>query len=326
MGVNQVFIENETLIDLTQDTVVSDKLASGYTAHNSSGDVITGSLQLHSTLTILGTHIIAPPNSTWNHLDIFGIPEGVTGKNAFNVDRCTLGYYISAAGVISKDTGNPSMYTELIPVDSGQVYTFSGICGIKGNKRIHGYDENGAWVKQINFINQNTIDIGSNMLLTITIPDTGIRYIRISCSQPDEDLQFELGSTKTSYEEFGLGCYLQIDSYLGIHKFNYYIDFDGHKLNDVGYSPNMLSIDSNGNVSITVFSDADYQVYALDSIVVPSLSARDRLYIVGIYHPGMQYTYTIDGLQAVVPDGTLTITEDGNYDVTSYQSVQVSTS
>ena len=40
----------------------------------------------------------------------------------------------------------------------------------------------------------------------------------------------------------------------------------------------------------------------------------------------MQYTYTIDGLQAVVPDGNLEITEDGIYDVTSYQSVQVSVS
>lgn len=30
MGVNQVFLKNETLIDLTQDTVVANKLTSGY--------------------------------------------------------------------------------------------------------------------------------------------------------------------------------------------------------------------------------------------------------------------------------------------------------
>lgn len=326
MGVNQVFLKNETLIDLTQDTVVANKLASGYTAHDRSGEPVIGTLQLHSTITASGTHIVIPTNSTWNHLDIFGIPEGVTGKNAFNVSACTLGYYISASGSVSRDNSNPSMYTDLIPVDAGQSYTFSGICGLKGNKRIHGYNENGTWVKQLDFINQNTIDIGSNMLLTVTIPATGIRYVRISCSQPDEDLQFELGNSKTSYEEFGSGCYLQIDSYLGVHKFNRYIDFDGHKLNATGYSPNMLSIDSTGNVSITVFSEVDYQVYDLDPILISNISARDRIYVLGVYHPPMQYTYTIDGLQAVVPDGTLEITEDGIYDVTSYQSVQVSVS
>ena len=136
MGVNQVFLKNETLIDLTQDTVVANKLASGYTAHDRSGAPVIGTLQLHSTITASGTHIVIPPNSTWNHLDMFGIPSGVTGRNAFNIDSCTLGYYISAGGVASKDNSNPSMYTDLIPVDAGQVYTFSGICGLKGNKRI----------------------------------------------------------------------------------------------------------------------------------------------------------------------------------------------
>ena len=41
--VNKVVYGGETLIDLTQDTVSADKLLSGYTAHDRSGAVISGS-------------------------------------------------------------------------------------------------------------------------------------------------------------------------------------------------------------------------------------------------------------------------------------------
>ncbi len=40
--VNKVIVNGETKIDLTADTVVADKLAAGYTAHDKSGAVITG--------------------------------------------------------------------------------------------------------------------------------------------------------------------------------------------------------------------------------------------------------------------------------------------
>ncbi len=42
MAVNKVVFGNETLIDLTADTVSADKLASGYTAHDKSGAAIEG--------------------------------------------------------------------------------------------------------------------------------------------------------------------------------------------------------------------------------------------------------------------------------------------
>lgn len=42
MAVNEVIYNGETLISLTSDTVTADTLASGYTAHNSAGEVITG--------------------------------------------------------------------------------------------------------------------------------------------------------------------------------------------------------------------------------------------------------------------------------------------
>ena len=40
---NKIVFGNETLIDLTSDTVVADKILSGYTAHDKSGAIITGS-------------------------------------------------------------------------------------------------------------------------------------------------------------------------------------------------------------------------------------------------------------------------------------------
>ena len=42
MAVNKVIFGSETLIDLTNDTVQADKLAQGFTAHDKSGAIITG--------------------------------------------------------------------------------------------------------------------------------------------------------------------------------------------------------------------------------------------------------------------------------------------
>lgn len=44
MAVNKVEINGEPVIDLTEDSVSSDTLLEGYTAHDSSGEVITGTL------------------------------------------------------------------------------------------------------------------------------------------------------------------------------------------------------------------------------------------------------------------------------------------
>lgn len=42
MAYNKIIYDGKTLIDLTADTVVADKLLSGYKAHDKSGAVITG--------------------------------------------------------------------------------------------------------------------------------------------------------------------------------------------------------------------------------------------------------------------------------------------
>ena len=44
MAVNKVIYGQNTLIDLTSDTVAARHLRSGYTAHDASGQAITGTL------------------------------------------------------------------------------------------------------------------------------------------------------------------------------------------------------------------------------------------------------------------------------------------
>jgi hypothetical protein len=48
-NVNKVVYGNTTLIDLTSDTVESSVLLEGYTAHDKSGAVVTGSLAIATT-------------------------------------------------------------------------------------------------------------------------------------------------------------------------------------------------------------------------------------------------------------------------------------
>ena len=45
MAVNKVVLGEDTLIDLTGDTVSADKLSKGVTAHNMAGEPIVGTME-----------------------------------------------------------------------------------------------------------------------------------------------------------------------------------------------------------------------------------------------------------------------------------------
>ncbi len=55
MAINKIAYGNTTLIDLTSDTVTASTLASGQTAHDRSGTVITGSAILKSNSEVIGS-------------------------------------------------------------------------------------------------------------------------------------------------------------------------------------------------------------------------------------------------------------------------------
>lgn len=70
MATNKVIFGGETVVDLTQDTVSSDKLFQGETAHNAAGELITGTVVTQS-FNYLGT--ILDRNTNWNNLKTNGI-------------------------------------------------------------------------------------------------------------------------------------------------------------------------------------------------------------------------------------------------------------
>lgn len=66
---NKIIYGNQTLIDLTQDTITADKLLAGYTAHDVTGATITGTCNgVQIPVPISGTNSfwIAVPNGTAN--------------------------------------------------------------------------------------------------------------------------------------------------------------------------------------------------------------------------------------------------------------------
>ena len=68
---NKIIYGNQTLIDLTQDTITADKLLVGYTAHDATGATITG--------TCNGVQIPVPANGT-NSFWI-AVPNGTTNPD-----------------------------------------------------------------------------------------------------------------------------------------------------------------------------------------------------------------------------------------------------
>ena len=64
---NKVVIGNTTYLDLSSDTVASDNLLTGYTAHDKNGEVITGTVSFQKYYT--GSSV--PSSSLGNNGDIY---------------------------------------------------------------------------------------------------------------------------------------------------------------------------------------------------------------------------------------------------------------
>ncbi len=60
MAVNKVMVNNEIVLDLTNDTVAADKLLQDATAHNAAGVAITGTY-VPKTMTVDGTTLKLAP-------------------------------------------------------------------------------------------------------------------------------------------------------------------------------------------------------------------------------------------------------------------------
>lgn len=122
--VNKVIFGNETLIDLSSDTIQANVLLSGYTAHDKSGAPITGTMPYQSPVPgfnngrfeisfpigyyggtmHLETLRIPPPSSGTNSITI-KVPNGTT-----NPDTSTESDWISVTFTVDS-SGNVDIYS-----------------------------------------------------------------------------------------------------------------------------------------------------------------------------------------------------------------------
>lgn len=122
------------------------------------------------------------PISGFTNLSLYHSGENLYVPNSNNKG------YISKSGVITVD--ETSTYTDLIPVNLGDVYSFEcTTVSVNGdtNRRIHGYNSSGTWVKQLasGTTAANTVE---DRKISATIP-AGISYIRVSFRNQDTDVR-----------------------------------------------------------------------------------------------------------------------------------------
>lgn len=116
------------------------------------------------------------------------------GKNLFDKDMMTLGFYITTNGATSESSyWNISDYIKVI---AGEKYSYQGLVNVGSSSVLCAYYDNSK-----NYVSTFKQAIGNN---TITIP-SGISYVRFSvyANATDQDtFQLERGSQATSYAPF----------------------------------------------------------------------------------------------------------------------------
>lgn len=126
----------------------------------------------------------------------------IPGKNLANPDTNIQGYYISANGTITAQAGD--WYTELIPVEPGDHIYVSGYHNQSdnGNKRLHGYNASGTWVRQLNFAAVPAKSTLPAYYATDAVVPAGVAYVRFSYRMQDTDVMLQIG-TQDPYEPYG---------------------------------------------------------------------------------------------------------------------------
>lgn len=108
------------------------------------------------------------------------------GKNKFNKNAVTTGYYCSNTGAISANATYD--LSDYIPVIAGTEY----VCNGSGIRFSCYFDSN-----------LNVVAGGSNANITTFTPPVGVAYVRVSMYHSDLSLfQLEIGSTPTTYQKY----------------------------------------------------------------------------------------------------------------------------
>ena len=114
------------------------------------------------------------------------------GRNLFDKDVVTINYYYNGSGEYV-EVGNTYL-SEFIEVNENTVYTLKATSSENVARRINYFNKGKGWLSQ---------DVSTNNQTTITTP-SNTKYVRISFNilVDIDTIQFEKGSTSTSYENY----------------------------------------------------------------------------------------------------------------------------
>lgn len=180
--VNIVVFDGDTLVDLTSDTVVADKLLAGYTAHNSAGQVISGTCDFNAN-TSSDTVVADKLTSGYTAHDANG--QAITGtKQSITVNSLS----VTENGIYTAPTGtayNPVTVNVIAPRNVIGKANFSNgvVSKITNTSDLHLSDITEISNKSLSFWLSNNVDISGAVDFSnlISIEKEGLYHAFAGC-------------------------------------------------------------------------------------------------------------------------------------------------
>lgn len=138
------------------------------------------------------------------------ISAQIRTSNLLDVNAIMQDAYISSSGTVTTSTND--YLGDFIPVSPGDVIYYTGTVGETTsssiNRRLHVYDTNQQWIKQLSFA--GSLRQGHNWSTYGTIPSNGA-YVRVSWGITDYNVMISVGAP-TKYEPYYLTPFEKITS------------------------------------------------------------------------------------------------------------------
>lgn len=140
------------------------------------------------------THVINAKQENMVDLEIIESPhisQQIRTSNLLNVDSFTPGFYIGSNGTLASNTNDH--VGDFIPVSPGDDIYYTGIIGPTNsgsiNRRLHVYDANQKWIKQLNFA--GSLKVGDHWSTNGVVPSNGA-YVRVSWGVEDYNVMISV--------------------------------------------------------------------------------------------------------------------------------------